>query len=223
MNGTLKDLLNQLDVTGQEKTASTAPVVEEEENSLQGIYAAMVGQEQQQKVASPNEPGLQDIYNSLVAEENIPAGAGDLEKIAEQLAVEEIDMVKEAQDLDTMGRFIARGYDYEWEKIADEIGLPVAPGGDASTPALGPKGAVEVARRGPDGAEMDTTGLAHKQHYANTLKSSGTAPVGGIAGPDPVATGEAATGGFGQLTGSELANDGGPTQKVATVRDLFGF
>ena len=231
---TLGDLLNQfghadteIEEPGVEKFASDNNFAVEDDGqiasggenmkSLTDIYLAMADTDFDKEAGvAAGAPEYQEEY---VQEDE----GDDFAKMAEAIAYAEADeiveedgnIVKVAQEYDSAGRIMARGFFDEFNKLAGAMDTDVSSNqmtespSAASTPALGNRGlpTVETNFAGNDAhdGQIETAGPAGKQVYKDVLKPAKTIAAG-MTGDDPEA--------------AAISLGGGSPAGFATVKDL---
>jgi hypothetical protein len=182
--------------------------------SLTDIYLAMDGMDKQagQAAGVPPQGGASDEELNF---------AKMAEQLADAEASEQVDgqeeIVKIAQEYDSAGRIMARGFYSEFLKLAGAMDTDVTPnqdaympGGHASTPALGERGnpIVENNYAGSKDhqATIETTGPGPKQVYSSSLETSKKIKAGQGTGDDPEA--------------AALSLGSGSPAGFATIKDL---
>jgi hypothetical protein len=202
----------------------------------------VVNDDGQTKIASGGDgmKSLTDIYlaiaeTDLTKEAGVAAGAPeyqepvaddatDFAKMAEAIAEAEAsevveedgEIIKVAQEYDSAGRIMARGFYDEFMKLAGALDTDVASNqmtespSEAATPSLGDRGlpTVETNFAGNDAhdGKIETAGPGPKTVYKDSLKPKKTISAGQGTGDDP----EAAAVSLGQ----------GSPAGFATVKDL---
>jgi hypothetical protein len=201
-------------VDGSTKLASG----ENHMNSLTDIYLQLTNQDfAKEAAAAAHQPEVQPTGEDI-----------DFAKMAEQLAEQEAqeqtgggdqeatDMVKVAQEYDSAGRIMARGFYDEFCKLAENMTTTESDNqrtereSEAKTPALGNRGlpTLETNYAGTPNNDKQPpmTGPGPKQVYADSLKTTKTISAGQGTGDDP--------------EGAAISIGGGSPAGFATVRDL---
>jgi hypothetical protein len=174
---TLGELLENFglseDAAGEEKTAAEKTVDSEQE------LINLLENEGQTKTAGETEmTTLADLYLQMTSQDEQFAKTASheedvLEKIAEAEALEELENIKLAQEYDVAGRFIARGFWDEFDKLAREL----EEASEAQTPALGDRGTqYQMETNYEDKGKIETKG--GEQQHANILKGKADGPAG---------------------------------------------
>lgn len=181
--------------------------------SLTDIYMAMDGMDMQKQAAAAAEvPGGDEVDFAKLADQLADAEAS--EQVGSQSEV-----VKIAQEYDSAGRIMARGFYSEFLKLAGNLDTSVADNqgavenlnhGGAKTPALGDRGSptMETNYAGSKDHKqtMETTGPSSKQVYSDSLETSKKIKAGQGTGDDPEA--------------AALSLGSGSPAGFATIRDL---
>ena len=152
---------------GQEKTASNAA---EADDSAEAILAEALGlPKHAHTTRSTDMKSLSEIYNRTVQLEKQAStqpravySDDQIEKVAEQMAREEVEMKKLASEYDAAGRIMARGFMDEFNKLAAEIDAVM---NDGQSPA-------QVETDLAAGTQDPTAGAAPKGE--NALESDGS-------------------------------------------------
>lgn len=190
-------------------------------NSLADIYLAISGQDHHVKEAAAahvptQEPANDDEAADFAKMAGILAEQEAIEQDGQQQ--EEYDMIKVAQEYDSAGRIMARGFYDEFCKLA--AGVTTEPDNQntesesaAKTPALGERGlpTLETNYAGTvdtstPGRQPQMNGPEPKKVYADSLETTKTISAGQGTGDDPEA--------------AAIALGGGSPIGFATIRDL---
>jgi hypothetical protein len=198
---------------GQTKTASGG----DEMKSLTDIYLSMtdldMAKEAQVAANVPefDQEFFEDPEVDMAKLAEAIAGAE-----AEEIVQEDGEIVKVAQEYDSAGRIMARGFYDEFMKLAGAMDTDVASNqttespSAASTPALGNRGlpTVETNFAGNEAhdGQIETAGPGGKQVYKDVLKPAKTISAGQGTGDDPEA--------------AAISLGGGSPAGFATVKDL---
>lgn len=175
---------------GHNKTASGGDM-----KSLTDIYLTLtqvdMNKEAAQAALAPNDDvdfaKMAEAMADAEAEEAVQADAGQ----------DDGDIVKVAQEYDSAGRIMARGFYDEFCKLAGALDTAAAENqmtespSKASTPALGTRGlpTMETNFAGSDNHDqpMETAGPGPKQVYLDSLKPTKSIGAGAGTGDDPEA------------------------------------
>jgi hypothetical protein len=230
---TLNDLMSKFaSASGDVAPTTTKPAVVDGHNklasggeknmkSLQDIYTAIAGHDQEKTAAAaahaPDQRQIEQTTDDV-----------DFAKMAEALAEKEasdqvgggdLDFVKVAAEYDAAGRIMARGFYDEFMKLADNMSTSAPDNQNtetdsaAKTPALGDRSLptletnyVGTVDANTPGRQPQMNGPGPKQVYADSLETSKTINAGQGTGDDP--------------EGAALGLGGGSPVGFATVRDL---
>lgn len=196
---------------GHNKTASGGDAMK----SLTDIYLTLtqvdMDKEASQAAFAPND----DVDFAKMAEAMADAEANEYVQ-QDDSSSDEGSIMKIAQEYDSAGRIMARGFFDEFSKLAGALDTAAADNqmteseSKASTPSLGNRGlpTMETNFAGSENHDqaLETAGQAGKQVYLDSLKPTKSISAGAGTGDDP----EAAAIGLG----------GGSPVGFATVKDL---
>lgn len=195
--------------------------------SLQDLYVEMSGMDKTAQAAA-GVPATSDTssaggdFSELAAKlaaaevDGADGGTDDATQTGEEKTAEEQEFIKQAAEFDAAGRFMARGFYDELNKLAGAMDTAVAPNqrteseSRAQTPALGPKGlpTVETNFAGAENHDQGIDTKGGKEVYKDSLAPSKTIKPG-VTGDDPEA--------------AAISAGSGSPAGFATVRDLMNM
>jgi hypothetical protein len=195
---------------GHHKTASGGDAMK----SLTDIYLSLTQVDMNKEAAAAAYAPNDDVDFAKMAEAMADAEATEL--VQQDVAGDEGDIIKVAQEYDSAGRIMARGFYDEFCKLAGALDTAVSENqmtesaSKASTPALGTRGlpTVETNFAGSENHDqaMETAGQAAKQVYLDSLAPTKSINAGAGTGDDPEA--------------AAISLGSGSPAGFATVKDL---
>jgi hypothetical protein len=193
---------------GHNKTASGGDSMK----SLTDIYLSLTHVDMNKEAAQAAFAPEDDVDFAKMAEAMADAEANEVIQQDDDGG----DIIKVAQEYDSAGRIMARGFFDEFQKLAGALDTAATDNqmteseSSASTPSLGDRGlpTMETNFAGSENHDqaMETAGMSAKQVYLDSLKPTKSISAGAGTGDDP----EAAAIGLG----------GGSPSGFATVKDL---
>jgi hypothetical protein len=195
---------------GHNKTASGGDM-----KSLTDIYLTLTNVDMYKEASQAAYAPEDDVDFAKMASAMASAEA---DEYVEQEYVQEDEggIMKVAQEYDSAGRIMARGFFDEFNKLAGALDTAVSSNqmtesaSAASTPALGRRGLPTVETNYAGSANhdqaMETAGQAGKQVYLNSLMTSRSISAGAGTGDDPEA--------------AALSLGSGSPAGFATIKDL---
>jgi len=195
---------------GHNKTASGGDAMK----SLTDIYLTLTNVDMHKEASQAAFATEDDVNFAKMAEAMADAEAE--EYVADEDGSDGSSIMKVAQEYDSAGRIMARGFFDEFNKLAGALDTAVSDNqmtdssSSASTPALGTRGLPTLETNYAGSANHDqaleTAGQAGKQVYLDSLKTSRSINAGAGTGDDPEA--------------AALSLGSGSPAGFATIKDL---
>lgn len=196
---------------GHHKTASGGDM-----KSLTDIYLNLTQADMHKEAAAAAYAPTDDDLNFAKMAEALADAEAEEYVQEEQGGYDDGDIVKVAQEYDSAGRIMARGFYDEFCKLAGALDTAVSENqmtespSRAATPALGNRGlpTLETNFAGTDAHDqpIETAGMSAKQVYLDSLAPSRTISAGAGTGDDPEA--------------AAISLGSGSPAGFATVKDL---
>jgi hypothetical protein len=195
---------------GHNKTASGGDAMK----SLTDIYLTLTQVDMNKEAAAAAHATDDDVDFAKMAEAMADAEATEL--VQQDVGGNDGDIVKIAQEYDSAGRIMARGFFDEFQKLAGALDTAASENqmteteSKASTPALGSRGLPTMETNFAGSAnhdqKMETAGQAAKQVYLDSLAPTKSISAGAGTGDDPEA--------------AAISLGSGSPAGFATVKDL---